>query len=221
MTEVTKDKHFKTDISVESQTLNYVKNPDKFKEDLQKAKNEVEDIGNVIENTINLSGKDERNVFENLRAQRWSTSYYNVIGSRVEELARQFKAGIINEEDVKEALRDVVKGYGKDIGIDFDVVYLDEKTMPKDSEGSTGSSYIVDRKNRKVLIPIDVNKIEDIKELLGTVTEEVAHGKDALEGRQDKKVAEDKSNDEEGLETLGRLANEYIKKRFGEDNNSC
>ena len=92
--------------------------------------------------------------------------------------------------------------------------------MPKDSEGSTGSSYIVDRKNRKILIPIDVNKIEDIKELLGTVTEEVSHGKDALEGRQDKKVAEDKSNDEEGLESLGRPANEYVKKKFGEDNNS-
>ena len=100
------------------------------------------------------------------------------------------------------------------------MVYLDEKTMPKDSEGSTGSSYIVDRKNRKVLIPIDVNKIEDIKKVLGTLTEEVAHGKDALEGRQDKKVAEDKSNDEEGLESLGRPANEYVKKRFGEDNNS-
>ena len=100
------------------------------------------------------------------------------------------------------------------------MVYLDEKTMPKDSEGSTGSSYVVDRKNRKILIPIDVKKIEDIKELLGTVTEEVAHGKDALEGRQDKKVAEDKSNDEEGLESLGRPANEYVKKRFGEDNNS-
>mgnify|MGYP000263830692 CR=1 FL=1 len=92
--------------------------------------------------------------------------------------------------------------------------------MPKDSEGSTGSSYIVDRKNRKVLIPIDVNKIGDVKELLGTLTEEVAHGKDALEGRQDKKVAEDKSNDEEGLESLGRPANEYVKKKFGEDNNS-
>ena len=92
--------------------------------------------------------------------------------------------------------------------------------MPKDSEGSTGSSYIVDRKNRKVLIPIDVNKIEDIKKVLGTLTEEIAHGKDALEGRQDKKVAEDKSNDEEGLETLGRPANEYVKKKFGEDNNS-
>ena len=169
---------------------------------------------------MNPLGKDKRNVFSNLRAQRWVTSFYNVIGSRVEELGRQFKAGTINEEDLKEALRDVVKGYGKDIGIDFDVVYLDEKTMPKDSEGSTGSSYIVDRKNRKVLIPIDVNKIEDIKKVLGTLTEEIAHGKDALEGRQDKKVAEDKSNDEEGLETLGRPANEYVKKKFGEDNNS-
>ena len=117
-------------------------------------------------------------------------------------------------------MRDIIKGYGKDIGIDFEVAYLDESTMPKDSKGSTGSSYIVDRKNRKVLIPIDVNKIEDIKKVLGTLTEEVAHGKDALEGRQDKKVAEDKSNDEEGLETLGRPANEYVKKKFGEDNNS-
>ena len=220
MTEITEDRDFKTNINVESQTINYIKNPEKFKEDLQKAKNEVEDLGNAVKNTSNPLGKDKRNVFENLRAQRWVTSFYNVTGSRMEELGRQFKAGTINEEDLKEALRDVVKGYGKDIGIDFDVVYLDEKTMPKDSEGSTGSSYIVDRKNRKVLIPIDVNKIEDIKELLGTVTEEVAHGKDALEGRQDKKVAEDKSNDEEGLETLGRPANEYVKKKFGEDNNS-
>ena len=220
MTEITEDRDFKTNINVESQTINYIKNPEKFKEDLQKAKNEVEDLGNAVKNTSNPLGKDKRNVFSNLRAQRWSTSFYNVIGSRVEELGRQFKAGIINEEDLKEAVRDIVKGYGKDIGIDFDVVYLDESTMPKDSKGSTGSSYIVDRKNRKVLIPIDVNKIEDIKKVLGTLTEEVAHGKDALEGRQDKKVAEDKSNDEEGLESLGRPANEYVKKKFGEDNNS-
>ena len=220
MTETTEDRDFKTNVNVESQTINYIKNPEKFKEDLQKAKNEVEDLGDAVKNTSNPLGKDKRNIFSNLRAQRWSTSFYNVIGSRVEELARQFKAREINEEDLKEALRDIVKGYGKDIGIDFDVVYLDESTMPKDSKGSTGSSYIVDRKNRKVLIPIDVNKIEDIKKVLGTLTEEVAHGKDALEGRQDKKVAEDKSNDEEGLESLGRPANEYVKKKFGEDNNS-
>ena len=220
MTEITEDRDFKTNVNIESQTINYIKNPEKFKEDLQKAKSEVEDLGNVVKNTVNPSGEDKRNIFENLRAQRWSTSFYNVIGSRVEELGRQFKAGEINEENLKEAVRDIVKGYGKDIGIDFDVVYLDESTMPKDSKGSTGSSYIVDEKNRKVLIPIDVNKIGDVKELLGTLTEEVAHGKDALEGRQDKKVAADKSNDEEGLESLGRPANEYVKKKFGEDNNS-
>jgi len=55
--------------------------------------------------------------------------------------------------------------------------------MPKDSKGSTGSSYILDKKNKKVLIPIDVNKIGDINKLFGTLTEEVSHGKDALEGR--------------------------------------
>ena len=58
----------------------------------------------------------------------------------MEELSEKFKTGEINEEDVKEALRDIVKGYGKDMGIDFDVVYLDESTMPKDSKGSIGSS---------------------------------------------------------------------------------
>ena len=65
---------------------------------------------------------------------------YNVIGSRVEELARQFKTREINEENLKEAVRDIVKGYGKDIGMDFEVAYLDEFTMPKKSKGSTGSS---------------------------------------------------------------------------------
>ena len=120
MTEITEDRDFKTNVNVESQTINYIKNPEKFKEDLQKAKNEVEDLENAVKNTSNPLGKDKRNVFSNLRAQRWSTSFYNVIGSRVEELARQFKAREINEEDLKEALRDVVKGYGKDIGIDFE-----------------------------------------------------------------------------------------------------
>ena len=220
MTEITKDRDFKTDINIESQTINYIKNPEKFKEDLQKAKSEITDIGNVVKNTVNLPGEDKRNVFENLRAQRWSTSFYNVTGSRMEELSEKFKTGEINEKQLKEAVRELAKGYGKDIGIDYEVVYLDEKTMPKASEGSTGSAYIVDKKNRKVLIPIDVSKIGDINELLGTLTEEVSHGKDALEGRQDKKVAEDKSNDEEGLESLGRPANDYVKNKLGEDSNS-
>ncbi|WP_454943244.1 AHH domain-containing protein [Fusobacterium hwasookii] len=138
----------------------------------------------------------------------------------MEELSRKFKAGEIDEKQLKEAARDLIKGYGKDIGIDYEVVCLDEETMPKDSKGSTGSAYILDEKNRKVLIPIDVSKIGDINELLGTLTEEISHGKDALEGIQDKKVAEDETNKEKGLESLGRPANDYVKNRLGEDNNS-
>ena len=220
MTEVTKDKDTKTNVFVESQTIKYALNPEAFKEDLKKAKNEITDMGNVVENTVNPKGKDKRNIFANLRAQRWNTSFYNVTGSRMEELSRQFKAGEIDEKQLKEAARDMVKGYGKDIGIDYEVVYLDESTMPKDAKGSTGSAYILDEKNRKVLIPIDVNKIKDTGDLFGTIAEEVSHGKDALEGRQDKKVAEDETNKEKGLESLGRPANDYVKNKLGDDNNS-
>ena len=181
---------------------------------------EINDIGNVIANTIDNKGEDKRNFFGILRAQRGATDLYNISGDSLNLLNEAYKSNKIGADEYKEGLRNIIEATGNDLGLNVSLVYLDTSTMPKDSEGSTGSSYIVDRKNRKVLIPIEVNKIEDIKELLGTLTEEVAHGKDALEGRQDKKVAEDKSNDEEGLETLGRPANEYVKKKFGEDNNS-
>ena len=181
---------------------------------------EINDIGNVIANTIDNKGEDKRNFFGILRAQRGATDLYNISGDSLNLLNEAYKSNKIGADEYKEGLRNIIEATGNDLGLNVSLVYLDTSTMPKDSERSTGSSYIVDRKNRKVLIPIDVNKIEDIKELLGTLTEEVSHGKDALEGRQDKKVAEDKSNDEEGLETLGRPANEYVKNKLGEDNNS-
>lgn len=55
--------------------------------------------------------------------------------------------------------------------------------MLKDLKGSIGLFYILDKKNRKVLILIDVSKIGDINELLGILIEEVFYGKDVLEGR--------------------------------------
>ena len=181
---------------------------------------EINDIGNVIANTIDNKGEDKRNFFGILRAQRGATDLYNISGDSLNLLNEAYKSNKIGADEYKEGLRNIIEATGNDLGLNVSLVYLDTSTMPKDSERSTSSSYIVDRKNRKVLIPIDVNKIEDIKELLGTLTEEVSHGKDALEGRQDKKVAEDKSNDEEGLESLGRPANDYVKNKLGEDNNS-
>ncbi|WP_338993657.1 hemolysin [Fusobacterium animalis] len=137
----------------------------------------------------------------------------------MEELSRQFKAGEIDEKQLKEAARDIVKGYGKDIGIDYEVVYLDESTMPKDAKGSTGSAFI-NKETEKMLIPIDVNKIKDTGSLWGVIAEEVSHIQDGLEGRQDKKVAEDETNKEKGLESLGRPINDYVKNKLGDDNSS-
>ena len=219
MTEVTKDKDTRTNVFVESQTIKYALNPEAFKQDLQKAKDEITDMGNVVENTINPKGLDNRNILENLRAQRGGTTLYNVVGSRVEALDKAFKDGIINEEEYKEAVRKVIKGYGKDIGVDFEVVYLDEKTMPKDAKGSTGSAFI-NKETEKMLIPIDVNKIKDTGSLWGVIAEEVSHIQDGLEGRQDKKVAEDETNKEKGLESLGRPINDYVKNKLGDDNSS-
>ncbi|WP_339002352.1 hemagglutinin repeat-containing protein [Fusobacterium animalis] len=219
MTEVTKDEDTKTNVFVESQTIKYALNPEAFKQDLEKAKNEITDMGNVVENTVNPKGLDKRNILENLRAQRGGTTLYNVVGSRVEALDKAFKDRIINEEEYKEAVRDIIKGYGKDIGVDFEVVYLDEKTMPKDAKGSTGSAFI-NKETEKMLIPIDVNKIKDTGSLWGVIAEEVSHIQDGLEGRQDKKVAEDETNKEKGLESLGRPINDYVKNKLGDDNSS-
>ena len=177
---------------------------------------EINDIGNVIANIIDNKGEDKRNFFGILRAQRGATDLYNISGDSLNLLNEAYKSNKIGADEYKEGLRNIIEATGNDLGLNVSLVYLDTSTMPKDSEGSTGSSYIVDRKNRKVLIPIDVNKIEDIKELLGTLTEEVAHGKDALEGRQDKKVAEDETNKEKGLESLGRPATDYVKNKLGD-----
>ena len=219
MTEVTKDEDTKTNVFIESQTIKYALNPEAFKEDIQKAKNEIADIGNVVENTINPKGLDKRNVLENLRAQRGGTTLYNVVGSRAEALDKAFKDGIINKEEYKEAVREVIKGYGKDIGVEYEVVYLDEDTMPKDAKGSTGAAFI-NKETGKMLIPIDVSKIEDTGSLWGVIAEEISHIQDGLAGRQDKKVTNDISNKEKGLESLGRPINDYVKNKLGEDNNS-
>ena len=91
--------------------------------------------------------------------------------------------------------------------------------MPKAAKGSTGAAFI-NKETGKMLIPIDVKKIKDTGSLWGVIAEEVSHIKDGLAGRQDKKVAEDETNKEEGLESLGRPANDYVKNKLGDDNNS-
>ena len=52
MTEMTKDRNFKTNVNIESQTINYIKNPEKFKEDLQIAIIEGKATGRTVVKTI-------------------------------------------------------------------------------------------------------------------------------------------------------------------------
>ena len=79
MREITKDEDTKTDIFIESQIIKYAINPSQFKEDLQKAKNEVEDLEKAVKNIL------------------------------VEGLGRQFKTGKINEEGLESLTKALTK----------------------------------------------------------------------------------------------------------------
>ena len=60
MTEVTKDRKFETNVNIESQTIKYATNPEAFKQDLKKAKNEIHDIYHAVDSTVNPQGKSRR-----------------------------------------------------------------------------------------------------------------------------------------------------------------
>ena len=120
MTEVTKDKHFKTDISVESQTLNYIKNPDKFKEDLGKAKDEINDVAYAIEKSIKDPGEDNRNAFEQLRETRFIGTFNNIAKEKLETL------------NTADEIADVTKMTLADMGYDdVDVIFSDPAHAPQ------------------------------------------------------------------------------------------
>ena len=180
---------------------------------------EINDIGNVIANTIDNKGEDKRNFFGILRAQRGATDLYNISGDSLNLLNEAYKSNKIGADEYKEGLRNIIEATGNDLGLNVSLVYLDTSTMPKDSKGSIGAAYI-DKETGRTLIPINTDKIGSISELLGTVFEEISHIRDGLAGRQDKKVADDKSNNEKGLESLGRPSNDYAKKKFEKNDSS-
>ena len=61
--EIMKDTHSRTNINVESQTIEYATNPGKLKEDIGKAKKEIADVTTAIKESINDRGDDNRNFF--------------------------------------------------------------------------------------------------------------------------------------------------------------
>ena len=143
---------------------------------------EINDIGNVIANTIDNKGEDKRNFFGILRAQRGATDLYNISGDSLNLLNEAYKSNKIGADEYKEGLRNIIEATGNDLGLNVSLVYLDTSTMPKDSKGGVGAAYI-DKETGRTLIPINTDKIGSISELLGTVFEEISHIRDGLAGR--------------------------------------
>jgi len=210
MTEITEDRDFKTNINVESQTINYIKNPEKFKEDLQKAKNEIYDIYHAVDSTVNLQGKEDRNISEQLGEVRQAKVIYNLIDSRLQEAK--------NQEDIAKAFEEA----SEDLGYKVKVIFTDPSNSPQligvDKKGNTyiknGTAY-VDKKTGIGYILVNTESAANSTKagVIGTIAEEQSHIIGKKEGRQ--KVVPDGS--EKGLESLGRPTNDYFKNQYSKN----
>ena len=210
MTEITEDRDFKTNINVESQTINYIKNPEKFKEDLQKAKNEIHDIYHAVDSTVNLQGKEDRNISEQVGEVRQAKVIYNLIDSRLQEAE--------NQEDIAK----IFEGASEDLGYKVKVIFTDPSNSPQligvDENGNTyikdGTAYVdKDTGIGYILVNTESPANSTKAGVIGTIAEEQSHVIGKKEGRQ--KVVPDGS--EKGLESLGRPTNDYFKKQYSKN----
>ena len=213
MTEITEDRDFKTNINVESQTINYIKNPEKFKEDLQKAKNEIYDIYHAVDSTVNLQGKEDRNISEQVGEVRQAKVIYNLIDSRLQEAE--------NQEDIAK----IFEGASEDLGYKVKVIFTDPSNSPQligvDENGNTyikdGTAYVdKDTGIGYILVNTESPANSTKAGVIGTIAEEQSHVIGKKEGRQ--KVVPDGS--EKGLESLGRPTNDYFKKQYSKNDKS-
>ena len=210
MTEITEDRDFKTNINVESQTINYIKNPEKFKEDLQKAKNEIYDIYHAVDSTVNLQGKEDRNISEQVGEVRQAKVIYNLIDSRLQKAE--------NQEDLAKAFEEA----SEDLGYRVKVIFTDPSNSPQligvDENGNTyiknGTAYVdKDTGIGYILVNTESPANSTKAGVIGTIAEEQSHVIGKKEGRQ--KVVPDGS--EKGLESLGKPTNDYFKKQYSKN----
>ena len=95
--EVTRDTHSSTNINVESQTIEYATNPAKLKEDIGKAKDEIEAVGAAAKVAFNTIGSKEKNgFFDFLRTERVQETvrnlgYIDTKGKTKEQIAQEMQ----------------------------------------------------------------------------------------------------------------------------------
>ena len=194
--EVTKDTHSSTNINVESQTIEYLTNPAKLKEDIGKAKKEISDVTTAIKESINDRGDDNRNFFGQLREVRLSKTVKNIAGKR------------LNEADTHEEIANAFKNAYKDLGYDTEIIFSDPKNAPqlidKNGHAKVGAAYIKDGV-RTIIINAEADENQSKAWLIGTIAEEGSHIIGRTENRQ-----VNTGTDEKGLESTGKASNDYF-----------
>ena len=194
--EVTKDTHSSTNINVESQTIEYVTNPAKLKEDIGKAKKEIADVKKAIKESINDRGDDNRNFFGQLREVRLNETVNNIAGKRLNEADKS--------EDVVAAWKDAYR----DLGYNLDVRYTTGEDTPE-MKNKAGTAYISKDGVHTIIININAKENSTKAGLIGTLAEEASHIVNGVAGRQ---IAT--GTEEKGLESTGRAANAYFKEEY-------
>ena len=206
--EVTKDTHSSTNINVESQTIEYATNPAKLKEDIGKAKEEINDIKWAIDKSIHDMGHDNRNFFGQLSEVRLNKTIDNITSQR------------LIGKTVDTEIAGIFKDAYKDLGYDIEIIFSDPKNSPQlldeNDKPKTGTAYVRDENGKKIKTiiingkdPINATKAG----LIGTIVEEGSHVIGKVEGRQRKT-----GTDEKGLESTGRASNEYFAEKYKDDN---
>ncbi len=206
--EVTKDTHSSTNINVESQTIEYATNPAKLKEDIGKAKDEINDIKWAIDKSIHDMGHDNRNFFGQLSEVRLNKTIDNITSQR------------LIGKTVDTEIAGIFKDAYKDLGYDIEIIFSDPKNSPQlldeNDKPKTGTAYVRDENGKKIKTiiingkdPINATKAG----LIGTIVEEGSHVIGKVEGRQRKT-----GTDEKGLESTGRASNEYFAEKYKDDN---
>ena len=203
--EVTRDTHSSTNINVESQTIEYATNPAKLKEDIGKAKEEINDIKWAIDKSIHDMGDDNRNFFGQLSEVRLDKSLENITSER------------LIGKTVDTEIAGVFKDAYKDLGYDINIIFSDPKNSPQllDEKGKpkTGTAYVDDYGVKTIIINAQDSKNMTKAGLIGTIVEEGSHVIGKVEGRQRKT-----GTDEKGLESTGRASNEYFAEKYKDDN---
>ena len=210
--EIRKDSNFITNIYAEDSLIKAVQRPDEFKGKLKLASQELKDMAEVIRDSVKNQGVDKRNFVELLNSKRRGTTMSNLVARDLEHL--EATKSTKTTEQYQEELKMIVENFGKDIGIEMNLIYTDEARMPKDSKGKGGAARR--ESDGKLVAYVDVTKNKTTSELLGTVFEEVAHLIDLQAGRKRETTEEEKQRGEHGLETLGRPIGNYFKDKYEE-----